>query len=99
MRLRLFGFAWTILILVSATVADETHPLGNLSISIDNGPAEAFPILNALLSRNVSVGYDSTVMVENKESREILFYPQIRKGNENILQIVAGTRGKKSEKI
>jgi len=70
--------------------ADEGD-FGKLNIKIDDKPELSYQVRRALLYRQVSIKYDSTVLVQNKNSREIYYYPQLDSGQQNVLRLLAGT--------
>lgn len=80
----------TVLFLLQGTVIGAQKNFGNLAIKIDDKNSQDYPIQRALLYRQVNVGYDSTVLVQNKDSQAILYYPQLDSGNENVLRLIVG---------
>ncbi len=62
----------------------------NIKFVIDERDSLSFMVHQALLYRNVDIGYDSTIIIQDSESSDIRFYPQLGTGDKNILRIIAG---------
>ncbi len=74
---------------VSALWADQ-EKFGNVKVQIDNLEQMNYALERAIIYRNVSMTYDSTVFIQSSESSQILFIPQLSEGKGNILRIILG---------
>jgi hypothetical protein len=61
---------------------------GTVAMQIDSGEADTYYIKSAVLFQNASVGFDTTVQIQSAVSNEILYYPQILEGEDNILRLI-----------
>ncbi len=61
---------------------------GQIQISIDGKSEGTFEIEPALLYNRVKIEYDTTVILQGKHSREILYYPQLEQGDQNVLRFI-----------
>jgi hypothetical protein len=68
----------------------QKHALGNMNIKLDNRESTNFPVQQALLYRKVILNYDSTVLIQDIDSRQILYSPQFGSGENHVLRIIAG---------
>jgi hypothetical protein len=73
----------------SKSIAD-LKKFGSLETQIDEKEPTNFNIQRALLYRNVSIEYDTTILIQNENSSQLLFFPQISSGETNILRIIFG---------
>lgn len=85
--LLLFVIIW--LFSVSALWANQEE-FENVKIQIDNLEQMNYALERAIIYRNVSITYDSTILIQSSESSQILFIPQLGKGKGNILRIILG---------
>jgi hypothetical protein len=78
------------LMLFSAIFA-QTEPeehFGRVLVQINDEPEETFFAESAELYRSVSIDYDTTVYLRDENFSEMLFSPQLSKGNDNILHLI-----------
>jgi len=73
----------------TVTLAKDKN-FGDISLRIDQADSINMDVQMAFLYRNVSIRYDSTILIQNPESSKILLYPQVSKGDENVLRIIIG---------
>ncbi len=66
----------------------NTRDFGKVDLTIDALPAQSLVINRALLYRNVNIHYDSTVIIQNSAGMEVLYYPQLEEGKENVLRLI-----------
>ncbi len=80
-----------LLILIIFQVVDSATDgrFGNVTLQIDTNSPVEFGISRALLYRNVSILYDSTAFVQSDDNIEVLYYPQLADGKQNILRLIA----------
>jgi hypothetical protein len=79
------------LFLIAFSLLNATNrELGEVTITIDEIDEQLYNIQNALLYKNVSIEYDSTVLIQNYEGNQILVYPQLREGSNNVLRLIIG---------
>ncbi len=94
-----FTVSLIILIFISFFTPLNANDLdfGSVSLQIDRLPTQTLAIQRALLYRNVNIEYDSTVLVQSEKSADVLFYPQLNKGNQNVLRLIIGETGESNE--
>ncbi|MEJ2635180.1 MAG: hypothetical protein P8184_07785 [Calditrichia bacterium] len=68
----------------------QKKDFGKITVEVEGSAPSDYEIDQALLYRHVSLGYDSTIQIQNKETIDNLYYPQLRKGNDNVLRLLAG---------
>jgi hypothetical protein len=76
-------------IFFSYSFADQKK-FGNLEFQIDEREPINFDIQRALLYQNVSIEYDTTILIQNENSSQLLFFPQVSSGEVSILRIIFG---------
>ena len=77
------------LMLPGALLAKDKN-FGQITLKIDQADSVKLDVQMAFLYRDVSVKYDSTILIQNSESSTILLYPQVSKGDKNVLRIIIG---------
>lgn len=89
----LFQFTIILALILGCRISGiaQEGDFGKLNIKIDDEPERSYQVQRALLYRQVSIKYDSTVLVQNKMSRDIYYYPQLDSGQQNVLRLLAGT--------
>lgn len=87
---RSFFLLLSVLVITGLSLAKEGE-YGTLTLIKGDQPGKTYPIQQALLYQKVALAYDSTAMIQNKKTAEILYYPQLTEGRENVLRIIAGT--------
>ncbi len=78
------------LMLAAFPLLADNKSFGNIKLVIDSSDSLALNVQTALLYRNVTLDYDSTLLVQNREGVNIKYYPQFGKGKQNVLRILAG---------
>lgn len=66
----------------------QVNYFGEVNVQIDSAAVCNCVIERALLYRQVSVHYDSTAMLQGKGWHQVLYYPQIEEGGENVLRLI-----------
>jgi hypothetical protein len=61
---------------------------GKITMQIDSGKENTLNITNAILYENASVDFDTTVQIQDDEKTDVLYYPQIIAGKEEILRFI-----------
>lgn len=87
-----------LLILPGITEAQEAPGFGQMTVTLDDGSPQIFPIQEALLYRQVKLVFDSTAIVQNKKGDRIYFYPQLDKGSGDLLRLILGKLPTEKEK-
>ena len=89
----LFQFTIILALILGCRISGiaQEGDFGKLNIKIDDEPERSYQVQRALLYRQVSIKYDSTVLVQNKMSSDIYYYPQLDSGQQNVLRLLAGT--------
>jgi hypothetical protein len=79
----LFQFTIILTLILGCRISGiaQEGDFGKLNIKIDDEPERSYQVQRALLYRQVSIKYDSTVLVQNKMSRDIYY----------VLRLLAGT--------
>ncbi len=66
----------------------EKLDFGYLTIKFDQEPSETFPIKGSIILENVTLKFDTTVILQDPKRTEILYYPQFSTGKENWLVLI-----------
>ena len=66
----------------------QLEPLGEITLKIDDQQKRDYPIKQALFYRKVSIDYDSTILLQSSKSVKVLYYPQLDRGQENVLRLI-----------
>lgn len=87
MRVPLTGL---FLMLISFFLVSQESQIsfGKMTMQIDSDEKNTLNITNAILYENASAEYDTTVQIQDEEKTEVLYYPQIVEGNEEILRFI-----------
>lgn len=80
----------TMLLMMYSILLGESDKFGNITLTIDDYGTKEYPVKQAILYKKVSITYDSTILVQNKSSSNLMYIPQLRAGESNILRIVIG---------
>jgi hypothetical protein len=83
-------------VIMIPVLADETDS-NKLSIKINGEAEQLYQVQRALLYRQVKVEYDSTVLIQNDNSGQVYYYPQLDAGKENVLRLLVGTINKEKQ--
>lgn len=86
--MRLFFLSLLLLIQFSFLAQGSETSFGSIKMQIDSGEANTYDINSAVLYQNASVSFDTIVQIQNEMSDEILYYPQILEGKDNILRLI-----------
>ena len=70
---------------------------GELKIQVDQQRIQEYKVVQALLLENVDVGLDTLLQIQSSAGTDVLFYPQIQKGNNLVLRLIAQRSGTKEE--
>lgn len=76
------------LILLGQEPQESETSFGKITIQINSGEKKSFNIKNAILYENAGVDFDTTVQIQDDENTEVLYYPQIVIGKEEILRLI-----------
>lgn len=81
---------WLLNILFISAMLAQSEPgqFGTVMVQIDNEPERTFFVESAIFYRNVTVNYDTTVYLKSQSATEILFSPQLSKGNSYVLHLI-----------
>lgn len=83
---------WAVLILISGfslIIAQESKEyFGTIAMQKNAQEEQNFWITNALLYENASIGFDTTVQVQDEKGIVTYFYPQILEGTDKILRFI-----------
>jgi hypothetical protein len=80
----------TILVIMYSLALGKSDKLGNITLTIADYGTKEYSVKQALLYKKVSITYDSTILVQDTNSSSLLYIPQLRAGESNILRIVLG---------
>jgi hypothetical protein len=67
---------------------DSELSFGSVQMQVDSGEGETYYIKSAVLYQNATVNFDTIVQIQSDSSNEILYYPQILEGEDNILRLI-----------
>lgn len=79
-----------IVLIMYSLLLGESDKFGNITLTIDDYGTKEYPVKQAILYKKVSITYDSTILVQDKSSSNLLYIPQLKAGKSNILRIVLG---------
>lgn len=97
-HIKFFFLGFFLLLSLHAGAQGQEELLGEITLKIDDGPKTKYPIKQALLYRNVSIDYDSTILLQSSKSIKVLYYPQLDQGEENVLRLIVERKmGRKSD--
>ena len=85
----LFQFTIILALILGCRISGiaQEGDFGKLNIKIDDEPERSYQVQRALLYRQVSIKYDSTVLVQNKMSNDIYYYPTFKKDKQDFFDI------------
>lgn len=86
--MRLICLLFLILSQFSLFAQESESSFGTVKMQIDSGEAATYYIKSAVLYQNATVGFDTTVQIQSKASNEVLYYPQVLEGADNILRLI-----------
>lgn len=86
--MRLSILLFLILSHISLSAQDPESSFGSVVMQIDSGEGETYYIKSAVLYQNAAVSFDTVVQIQNGVSNDILYYPQILEGRDNILRLI-----------
>lgn len=64
--------------------------MGEIKIRINDDIPRYYLIKQAFIYQDVSIAYDSSIVIQNKETSQVLFIPQLSMGETNLLRLVFG---------
>jgi hypothetical protein len=64
--------------------------MGDIKIQINDGVPRYYIIKQAFIYQDASIAYDSSVIIQNEETLQVLFFPQLSMGENNLLRLVFG---------
>jgi len=77
------------ILFISAMLAQsEPGQFGKVMVQINNEPERTFNVESAVFYRNVTVNYDTTVFLKSKSTTNMLFSPQLSKGDSYVLHLI-----------
>lgn len=77
------------ILLISVMLAQsEPEKFGNVLVQINEEPERTFYVESAVFYRNVTVNYDTTVYLKSKSTTNMLFSPQLSRGNSYVLHLI-----------
>lgn len=81
---------WLFNILFISAILAQSEPdtFGNVKVQINEEPERNFYVESAVFYRNVTVNYDTTVYLKSKGATNMLFSPQLSKGNSYVLHLI-----------
>ncbi len=69
---------------------ESESSFGSVQMQVDSSEAEKYYIKSAVLYQNAAADFDTTVQIQSDSSNEVLYYPQILEGENNILRLILG---------
>lgn len=77
------------ILFISAMLAQsESGEFGKVMVQINDEPERSFYVESAVFYRNVTVNYDTTVYLKSGNTTNMLFSPQLSKGNSYVLHLI-----------
>lgn len=64
--------------------------MGEIKIQINDDIPRYYLIKKAFIYQGTSIAYDSSVVIQNEETLQVLFIPQLSMGENNLLRLVFG---------
>jgi hypothetical protein len=66
------------------------NKMGDIKIRINDGAPRSYVINQAFIYQEASVTYNSSIIIQNEETSQILYFPQLSMGKNNLLRLVFG---------
>ncbi len=86
---RISATLFMVLLLCGVNLAQSDQvSFGEVRLRIDDGPARNFNISSVNLYQNVSIDYDTTLIVQGKGKPHLYFYPQLSGGKQMVLHLI-----------
>lgn len=81
---------WLFNILFISAIMAQSEPdmFGSVMVQINDEPERTFYVESAVFYRNVTVNYDTTVYLKSQSTTNMLFSPQLSKGNNYVLHLI-----------
>jgi hypothetical protein len=77
------------ILFISAMLAQsEPGEFGKVMVQINDEPERSFYVESAVFYRNVTVNYDTTVYLKSGNTTNMLFSPQLSRGNSYVLHLI-----------
>jgi hypothetical protein len=67
---------------------ESESSFGSVQMQVDSSEGETYYIKSAVLYQNAAADFDTIAQVQSDSSNEILYYPQILEGENNILRLI-----------
>jgi len=68
--------------------AQTEGEFGTIAVQVDDTPEQQYHVIQAMVYRSASLDFDTTALIQSEDGYNILYYPQINAGKENILRLI-----------
>lgn len=83
-----FLVAFSALLIINFLFAEPQGEFGSFTIKVNDQVEQSLDVIQALIYQRASLTYDTTAQIQDDNSFEVLYYPQIYDGPNHVLRLI-----------